>query len=81
MGRGNEKLETLAKKIKQDIEKGAAPSPVELTVREFIGWYGKRRRGSLLVSPSLTKERAIGGILPPFWPKITRKLLILGRRS
>ena len=32
-------------------------------------------------SPSLTKERAIGGILPPFWPKSTRKLLILRRRS
>ena len=33
------------------------------------------------VNPSLTKEPAIGGILPSFWPKITRKLLILGRRS
>ena len=32
-------------------------------------------------NPSLTQERAIGGILPPFWPKSTRKLLILGRRS
>ena len=32
-------------------------------------------------SPSLTQERAIGGILPPFWPKITCKLLTLGRRS
>ena len=30
---------------------------------------------------SLTQERAIWAILPPFWPKITRKLLILGRRS
>ena len=32
-------------------------------------------------SPSLTQERAIGGILPPFWPKTTCKLLILRRRS
>ena len=30
---------------------------------------------------SLTQERAIGGILPPFWPKTTCKLLILRRRS
>ena len=31
------------------------------------------------LNPSLTQEQAIGGILPLFWPKITRKLLILGR--
>ena len=37
--------------------------------------------GDWMPNPSLTQERAIGGILPPFWPKITRKLLILGRRS
>ena len=37
--------------------------------------------GDTLLNPSLTKERAIWGILPPFWPKSTRKLLILGRRS
>ena len=49
MGRGNEKLETLAEKIKEDIESGAAPRSEELTVREFIGWYGMRRRGSWLV--------------------------------
>ena len=35
----------------------------------------------LCPSPSLTKERTIGGILPSFWPKSTRKLLILGRMS
>ncbi len=35
----------------------------------------------ITVSPSLTKERTIWGILPSFWPKSTRKLLILGRRS
>ena len=50
MGRGNEKLETLAKKIKPDIEKGAAPRSETLTVREFIGWYGYRRRGLWLVN-------------------------------
>ena len=49
MGKGNEKLETLAESIKQDIENGAAPRSEELTVREFIGWYGMRRRGSWLV--------------------------------
>ena len=59
MGRGNERLERLAKEIKQDIEKGAAPSPVELTVREFIGWYGKRRRGSLLVKHIRNKMEAL----------------------
>ncbi len=32
-------------------------------------------------NPSLTQERAMGGILPPFWPKTTCKLLILRRRS
>ena len=37
----------------------------------------KQRR----INPSLTKEPAIWGILPPFWPKITRKLLIRGWRS
>ena len=35
----------------------------------------------ITVSPSLTKERTIWGILPSFWPKSTRKLLIRGRRS
>ena len=35
----------------------------------------------IVANPSLTQERAIGGILPPFWPKITCKLLILRRRS
>ena len=49
MGNGSERLEALAKKIKQDIEKGAAPRSEKLTVREFIGWYGNRRRGSWLV--------------------------------
>ena len=49
MGSGSEKLETLAKNIKKDIENGAAPRSEELTVREFIGWYGMRRRGSWLV--------------------------------
>ena len=32
-------------------------------------------------SGSLTKEPPIWGILPSFWPKSTRKLLIRGRRS
>ena len=46
--------------------------------------YGQgfqRERFIQEASPSLTQERAIGGILPPFWPKSTRKLLILRRRS
>ena len=50
MGRGSKQLEALAKKIEQDIEKGAAPRSLELTVREFIGWYGNRRRSAWLVS-------------------------------
>ena len=49
MGRGSEQLEALAKKIEQDIEKGAAPRSKKLTVRELIGWYGYRRRSSWLV--------------------------------
>ena len=43
---------------------------------EQIAFWAKRS-----ANPSLTKERAIGGILPSFWPKSTCKLLILGRRS
>ena len=59
MGKGSERLETLAKKIKQDIEKGAAPRSEKLPVREFIGWYGKRRRGSLLVKHIRNKMEAL----------------------
>lgn len=59
MGSGSERLERLAEEIKQDIEKGAAPSPVELTVREFIGWYGYRRRSSWLVKHIRNKMEAL----------------------
>lgn len=59
MGRGSEQLEALAEEIKQDIEKGAAPRSLKLTVREFIGWYGNRRRGSWLVSRIRNKMEAL----------------------
>ncbi len=59
MGSGNERLERLAKEIEQDIEKGAAPRSLKLTVREFIGWYGNRRRGSWLVSRIRNKMEAL----------------------
>ena len=59
MGKGSERLEALAKKIKQDIEKGAAPRSEKLPVREFIGWYGKRRRGSWLVNHIRNKMEAL----------------------
>ena len=59
MGRGSEELERLAKDIKQDIEKGAAPRSLKLTVREFIGWYGNRRRGSWLISRIRNKMEAL----------------------
>ena len=59
MGRGSEELERLAEDIKQDMEKGAAPRSLKLTVREFIGWYGKRRRGSWLVKHIRNKMEAL----------------------
>ena len=59
MGRGSEQLEALAKKIEQDIEKGAAPRSRKLTVREFIGWYRYRRRSSWLVKHIRNKMEAL----------------------
>ena len=59
MGGGSEKLATLAEEIKQDIQNGAKPRSVKLTVREFIGWYGNRRRSSWLVKRIRNKMEAL----------------------
>ena len=49
MYQGYEKLSTLSKEMKNDIEKGAAPTPAELTTRDFLRWYGYERRGAYIV--------------------------------
>ena len=59
MGRGSEQLEALAKEIKQDFANGAEPRSLKLTVREFIGWYNYRKRGSWIVSRIRNKMEAL----------------------
>ena len=47
---GEKWLEGLAEQMTSDIKKGAAPSPDELTVREFLYRFGFRKRASHQVS-------------------------------
>ena len=42
-------LETTAKQMQEDIEKGAAPNAEKLTVRQFLGKFGYAKRGSWIV--------------------------------
>ncbi len=44
------KLETLAARMKREVDGGAAPTPEKLTVRDFLRWFGYARRGSYVVS-------------------------------
>ena len=73
----------VGKAVPPGSRKGAAVNENAPALRRRIGEHAKSivEARNLNRDASLTKERAIGGILPPFWPKITRKLLILGRRS
>ena len=47
---GYERLGTLAERMKREIDSGAAPDSEELTVREFLSWFGYARRGRHKVS-------------------------------
>ena len=70
----------LAHVVRNRVEAAYARSDLFERQRVLMdAWARYLARG--LATPSLTKERAIGGILPSFWPKSTRKLLTLGRRS
>ena len=42
-------LQKTAKKMQEDIEKGAAPETEKLTVREFLGKFGYVKRGSWII--------------------------------
>ena len=72
------KPSTLAREIQEAIKTNSFPGNLEksLDAVRSVGNFAAHP-----INPSLTQERAIGGILPPFWPKITCKLLILGRRA
>ena len=50
MTRGYEWLSEIAERMKAEIERAAAPTPEQLTVREFMGKYGYARRGTYIVS-------------------------------
>ena len=41
-----DKLKTVAKRLKDELNKGVAPDPERLTVRQFLSWFGVERRGS-----------------------------------
>ena len=49
IARGYERLKTLSERMKREVDGGAAPDSEELTVREFLSWFGYSRRGSYLV--------------------------------
>ena len=48
--KGYERLKAVASRMKQEADGGAAPSPEQLTVREFLSWFGYARRGRNKVS-------------------------------
>ena len=50
IARGYDRLKTLSKRMKCEFDGGAAPHSEELTVREFLSWFGYARRGSYVVS-------------------------------
>ena len=47
---GIKKLEEIAKRIKAEASAQAKPSPERVTAREFIAWFGFKRRSQWLVS-------------------------------
>ena len=49
IARGYKRLNTLSERMKREVDGGAAPDSEELTVREFLSWFGYSRRGSYLV--------------------------------
>ena len=50
MAQGDKWLESLAKQMKSDKKRGAAPNPERLTVRELLRQYGYARRGAYIIS-------------------------------
>ena len=48
--KGYERLRAVAKRMKNEVDSGAAPGPEQLTVREFLSWFGYARRGRNKVS-------------------------------
>ncbi len=47
---GAARLKTLGEEMRTDIEKGALPRRVTLTVGELLGWFGYMRRGEYILS-------------------------------
>ena len=47
---GERKLEDIAEQMKTDQEKGMKPSKIQVSVREFMRWFGYERRGKYIVS-------------------------------
>ena len=47
---GAERLEQLAKQFRDDHAGGAKPAPDQVTVREFLSWFGYEKRGKYIVS-------------------------------
>lgn len=69
---GHRRLTEIAKKAKEDLEAGVAPSPKKTTVRELLRWYGYARRGRHVVTQirrSLSKLdlRTVPDFDSPFW--------------
>ena len=50
MSQGYERLSEIASKMKDAVSNGLVPTPEELTVREFLGWYEYAKRGAAIVS-------------------------------
>ena len=48
--RGFKRLEQIAEQMKSDQKKDAKPDITQVSVREFIRWFGYERRGNLIVS-------------------------------
>ena len=50
MSNGREKLKAIAKKIEEARANNSDPTPCKLTVRQFLAWFGAKRRGAFIVS-------------------------------
>ena len=47
---GDERLEELAERFKSEHERGARPAPKQVTVREFMSWFGYKSQGKSIIS-------------------------------
>ena len=57
---GVKKLEEVAKRMKAETSVQARPSPERVTAREFIAWFGFKRRSQWLVSLVRNKMEELG---------------------